>query len=272
VAARIVTLIVALVVAAVGAVLVIAYALQADDRAEARYADVRVVVANQFIPEGTLLEDVVGDDAGATYLSVQPVSESSLIPDAWVDGIPPGQQDLEFRTDVFPGDQMSSAKLGPATGGVDLLGLNPDPAASGEAEDAQGRAGLVLALPDNQRGSSWLQAGATVAVLVDEPTPPEGVSPRTCVLVPDAKIIAVGSQTEPGVGDQASPDPAGEATEVPPGFVVVEVDQTRASELIRAQDGGSLYFVLLADVNAPTFSPGCYTDAQLDSRLGVPAG
>jgi hypothetical protein len=278
VAARIVTLVAALVVAAVGAALVIAYALQADQRARDAFDTVDVVVANDFIEAGTTLRRAAQPAAGQSALiTTVAVPRSRVVAGGWVGEVPGGAAlDQVFVTDVFPGDQISDAKLGPAAGGVDRLGLNPDPAAAEGTDEARGRAALVLALPDNQRGSSWLRAGATVAVLVDEPAPPEGIPPRTCVLVPDAKIIAVGSQTEPGVGDQAAQDgaagAAAEAAEVPPGFVVVEVDQTRALELTRAQDGGALYFVLLADVNAPTFTPGCYTDDQLNNRLGVPVG
>ncbi|MGF1646001.1 MAG: RcpC/CpaB family pilus assembly protein [Kineosporiaceae bacterium] len=269
-AARIVTLVVALVVASVGAALVILYALQADRRAEAQFADVRVVVANDFIRQGTVLGDVVGEAGadGETSLTLQSVSESALIPEAWVGDIPDGRQDLAFLTDVYPGDQISDAKLGPVTGGGDLLGLSPDPAAEAGTAAARGRAAMVLALPDNQRGSSWLRAGSTVAVLMDEPAPPEG-RPRTCVLVPDAQIIAVGSQTDSGVGAGVPPETAdgagAGAAEVPPGFVVVEVDQTRALELTRAQDGGSLYFVLRPDEGGPDFTRRCYTDDELNN-------
>jgi pilus assembly protein CpaB len=278
VAARIVTLIAALVVAAIGAALVIAYALEADRRAEARFDVVRVVVANDFIPAGTTLRRAAQPASGETVLiTTVGVPRSALVEGSWISEVPGGAAlDQVFISDVFPGDRITDDKLGPATGNVDLLGLNPDPAAAEGTEEAQGRAALVLALPDNQRGSAWLTAGSTVAVLMDERTPPEGIPPRTCVLVPDARVIAVGDETEPGIGAPATEDPSAAAeaqvSEVPPGFVVVEVDQTRALELTRAQDGGALYFVLLADTNAPTFTPGCYTDDQLNSRLGLPVG
>jgi pilus assembly protein CpaB len=278
VAARIVTLIAALVVAAIGAALVIAYALEADRRAQAQFADVQVVVANQYIREGTLLRDVLGDGEQGAYLQIVPVSESSLIPDAWIDRIPGGREDLAFRTDVFPGDQISDDKLGEASGVADPLALANAPTAEPGSENP-GRAAIVLALTDEQRGSSWLQPGARVAVLLDEPGAPPEVPGRTCVLAPEAWILAVGDETAAGVPSEAGVSggnaAAGTTTqEVPPGFVAVEVREARfALAMTRARDGGTLSFVLRPQVGGPDFLEGsCLDEAALNGRLGLPVG
>jgi pilus assembly protein CpaB len=277
VAARIVTLLAALVVAAIGAALVILYALQADDRARARYDGVEVVVANRDIRQGTTVGEALADTGDGASLRTETVPEEALVRGAWVGSVPAGLEDHVFLTDVYANDQISAAKVGDVAVLSDPLGLEGDPEAQPGSEEA-GRAAMVLALPDNQRGSSWLVPGATVAVLVDEPTPPEGVPPRTCVLLPDAEILAVGSQTQAGTGttdpqgQSGGTAPGGAVAEVPAGFVAVAVDQTRALQLTRAQDGGTLYFVLLPQNGVDPFDVGCYREEDLNTLLAPVVG
>ncbi|MGF1661107.1 MAG: hypothetical protein ACFCVG_01310 [Kineosporiaceae bacterium] len=279
-AARIVTLIAALVVAAIGAALVILYALQADDRAEARFEGVEVVVANQYIRAGTRVGDVSGGDVG-NFLSTTTLPEAAVVPGAWRAVVPAGVADRVFVADVFPGDQISEDKIGNASGVADPLQLAVAPTAEPGTENP-GRAAMVLALTDEQRGSTWLEPGARVAVLLDEAGAPPEVQGRTCVLAPEAWILAVGDEVAGAAGTtagQGAADGGAAGTDVqgevvPPGFVAVEVQEARfALAMTRARDGGTLSFVLLPPEGGPAFPEGgCLDEAALNSRLGVPVG
>jgi pilus assembly protein CpaB len=270
--ARIVTLIAALVVAVIGAGLVILYALQADERAAAQYTDVEVVVANRVIPVGTRLGDIaqVGTD-DTTYLTLLDVPEAAVVPGAW-QGTIPGDDRLDqvFVVEVQPGEQLIDAKLGDPQDATDRLGLAPPPPIDGE-EQEEGRSAIVLSLPDSQRGSSWLQAGARVAVLLDEQSPPPGQEPRTCVLMPAMNVIAVGSRTDlaaAGVTQEPTAAPTDQPA-VPDSFIALDVNQESALKITRAQSRGPLFFVLRPDEGGPDYREGCYTDGELNGELNV---
>lgn len=268
--ARIVTLIAALVVAVIGAGLVILYALQADERAEAEYAEVQVVVANRFIPANTALRDIIEPAPGEeAWLITEGVAEKSVVPGAWIGEVPRDGLDQVFLSDVYPREQVIDSKLGDPADDRDLLGLAPTAV---EGEQSQGgRSAIVLALPDSQRGSSWLQAGARVAVLLDEQAPPPGVEPRTCVLMPAMNVIAVGSRTDLAAAGVTEEPTAAQTDQpaVPDSFIALDVDQTSALKITRAQSRGPLFFVLRPDEGGPEYSEGCYTDGQLNGELNV---
>lgn len=269
--ARIVTLIAALVVAAIGAGLVILYALQADERAGAQYEGVDVVVANAFIPAGTVLGELT-EDPDVTALTTRPVPEISVVAGAWRDQVPAGREDLVFLMDVYPGEQLFDDKLASPAEAADPLRLAPPPQAEGEEQDEQdgGRSAIVVSLPDSQRGSSWLRAGARVAVVLDEQSPPEGREPRTCVLMPEMQIIAVGSRTDlaaAGVTQEPVTTQPGQPA-VPDSFIALDVEQESALKITRAQNRGPLSFILRPDEGGPEFEVDCYTDEQLSLELG----
>ena len=269
--ARIVTLIAALVVAAIGAGLVILYALQADQRAEARYTDVTVIVANRLIPAGTSLREAAAPPEGEeAFLIDKAVAEDAAVRGALVDSVPGDSRlDQVFLVDVYPGEQLFDSKIGSPADAADRLRLAPPPAVDGEDPES-GRSAIVLSLPDNQRGSSWLQPGARVAVILDEQSPPEGREPQTCVLMPEMQVIAVGSRTDlaaAGVTEAPTTEQP-DVPDVPESFIALEVEQDSALKITRAQNRGPLSFVLRPGEGGPEYREGCYTDTQLNGDLG----
>ncbi len=280
--ARIITLVAALLVAAVGAALVILYARQADERAAEQYELVKVLVARENLPAGTPL---------GTAIETQRIASSDIVKGARLDGAIPGPalpSDLATYVLTYPlfqGEQLTLSKVGPPgqdRGGLEPVladGTSPNPVPT-PTPRPDGRNAVTVTIDEDARGTEFIAPGSLVSVFVTLQRPSPGSdepSDQTCVLIKRAEIIAVGSATTTTVTEAAAAAAAqaarGDSRGGGASLVSIDVTQETASKIIEGQALGKLYFVNLPSVSEG-FEEGektCRSDDTLfDDLPGVP--
>jgi pilus assembly protein CpaB len=221
---RTVLLSAALVVAAVGTMIVFLYAKGADDRARADQELVAVLVAKSDISTGTTAQSA--QSAGAFEL--REVAAESVVPGALSDIAP--VQDQVVITNVFAGQQVLSQQFGAnaASGGLPI----PD-----------GKMAVSVQLGDPERVAGFVQPGSEVAVFV---TIENNGSDTTRLLIPRVEVIAAGPTT---LVQLATKDSSGNENteELPRAILTLAVDQKQAEKLIYGTTNGAGYFALLTE-------------------------
>lgn len=276
--ARIITLVAALLVAAVGAALVILYARQADERAVARYQPVEVVVAGRDLPEGTVMRDAFGQG----YFTKKQVWVQDVVNGAIRGDLPAELQDQVLAVPLYQGEQLSTIKLTTAASVNDRLQLEPVAADGSTPAPApsptprpDGRNAVTVPIDEGARGTAFLEPGRSVAVFVSSPAlagpdDPEG-STTTCVLLSKVEILAIGTQTVTDTQAGGTAAAAGTDTGTTGGtaLVTIDVDPQTASQLILAQQVGSLYFVNLPSTSSgfPEGPNTCRTTGNLFNEI-----
>lgn len=229
--ARVLTLLVALVIAAIGTGLVLLYANQADERARDAYGDVEVFVAIGPVPAGTIVRTAI--DSG--LIAPKPISNSLLVEGSITPAALTGvDQELKVLTPLLPNQQLITSNIGEVSA-ADVLGLNESPNINA----------LALNLGDPQRLAGFLRSGSRVAIYLTYT--PEGEAEQcTQLLVQDIEVRAVGSSVTIPVAP-AAPDPAAGSAQAaaPVSQVTLRVDQSDlAARLIQADVIGDMYFVM----------------------------
>ena len=223
---RTVLLIAALVVAALGTVLIFVYVKNADDRAQADAAPVDVLVATQGVAAGTTAADA--SNAGA--FEIQEVPTSAAAEGALTDiSIISDQVAL---APIFEGQQILAQMFG-APGSETGLNVPKDKLA------------ISVQLGDPERVAGFVAPGSDVAIFATvAATGTDGEA--TQVLLPKLEVIGVGATS---LSTQTVTTDTGEQTteEIPRTILTLAVDQKEAQKVINAQSAGSLYFGLLGD-------------------------
>jgi pilus assembly protein CpaB len=212
-ARRTVLLVAAILVAALGTVLVSLYVHNVDQNSLAKQKPVEVLIAKKIIPAGTTGAAAAAQGAlEKTRLPSDAVSSSALSDMSSV-------LNLVTNSPIFPGEQILKAKFG-KPGDSTALTL-PDP----------GTIAVSVSIGAPARVNGFVVPGSHVTVFIT-------VKGATTVLLPDAKVIAVGNRTlVPSSGQNAS----GAQSDI----VTFGLSQTDAMKLIAAQTTGSLYLALL---------------------------
>lgn len=261
---RKILLVVAVVVAALGAGLVFVYASGAEDRAKDEVASVRVLVAIKTIPPG----ESASDAANAGKLLVKEIPADQKLDGATDDG--KVFTDSIALTTIYPGEQLLVKKFGTIED-IEAAATLPLP---------KGKTAITLELTDAGRVGSFTKPGAHVAVyftpfLGDDPdgdttggttggtdgqssgdTPDNvvRVSPA-CAIEEDLLVLGVGSQSvdqRPAVAPVEG-EVAPQEDTVPVTLLTVAVDSEQASTLIGFQtasaeeDSPALTFALRND-------------------------
>ncbi len=225
---RTVLLIAALVVAALGTVLIFAYVKNADDRAQADAAPVEVLVATQDVAAGTTAADA--SNAGAFEIQEVPtsgVAEGALIAISII-------SDQVALAPIFPGQQILAQMFG-APGSETGLNVPKDKIA------------ISVQLGDPERvAASWLLDTSVAIFATITPAGAATAGESTQVLLPNVEVIGVGATS---LSTQTVTTDTGEQTteEIPRTILTLAVDQKEAQKVINAQSAGSLYFGLLGD-------------------------
>lgn len=214
-AGRVALLVAAVVVAGLGAVLVVLYANQADERARAELDPRSVLVAQQLVVAGATVGEAVAAGAlVATDIPGDAVVEGAL-------GSTDDVIDQVITTDLYPGEQLITAKLG-TTADVDPLGI------------PEGRIASSFLFEDPERVANFLLPGSEVAVFLTRPTPQ---GPTTRLLLERVEVLGVGgTPTNPGAVQPSS--------EVNRALLTLSLDQQQAQRLILGQSVGELYLGL----------------------------
>jgi len=224
---RKILLVVAVVVAAMGAALVFVYARGAEDRAAEKFDTVDVLVAKTAIERG--------ESVNAAYQSgkidIQKVPQAQVLTGATADGA--AITDQFALTAIYPGEQLIAEKFGGADE-VEAETTLPIP---------EGLIAISVSLSDTARVGSFIRPGAKVGIFLTGTLPPEN-APTTKLLMRDVLVLATGSTTAveapaEGEGDVAAPE------ELPNTLFTLALTQEQAEKILFAQGLGELAFALL---------------------------
>lgn len=237
---RTILLIVAALIAIVGAGMVFLYVQGADDRAKAEQAPVEVLKAVAQIEPGESLAQAQA--AGKLELSEVPAEQ--LLDGAMASvGEAGGQVAL---TRVFPNEQVTASKFG-SPGEQDALTV------------PEGEFAISVNLSDTGRVAGFVNPGSRVAVFLNGPIGAGGEQ-GTRLLLPEVQVIAVGQTT---VTTSTTTAGGAQTTEqLPRTLFTLSVDQEKAEKLLFATTVGELSFGLLNDLSEVQPAPGT-TQANL---------
>lgn len=225
---RKILLVVAVVVAALGAGLVFVYAQDAEDRASEQVATVDVLVVTAPISPGELASDAA---ASGKILS-QPVPADQVLEGSTDDGtVFAGQIAL---TKLYPGEQLLTQKFGTVEDIESEVSL-PIP---------DGMVAKPVALDDVARVGGFTTPGSRVGVFVTGTFAPS-TEPETRLLLDEVTILATGSTTisAPATNPDGTVAPVTDA--VPISQYTLALKPRDAARVTLAQTLGSLSLVLL---------------------------
>lgn len=226
---RRILLVVAVVVAALGAGLVFVYAQGAENRAEEKFETVDVLVVTSEIARG--------ESANSAYetgkIDIQRVPKAQVLEGATADGAV--FTDQFALTNLYPGEQLIPAKFGGADE-VEPMTTLPIP---------EGMVAISVSLSDTARVGSFIRPGAKVGVFITGTLPPENV-PTTKLLMRDLLVLATGSTTTVATpGEESGVAPSTE--QLPNTLFTLAVTQKQAEKILFAQGQGELAFALSND-------------------------
>src|SRR5450432_2418566 len=213
---RTVLLVAAILVAALGAGLVLIYVHDVNQRVKAREAPEQILVAKKIIPAGT-----TGAAASASGdLEFMKIAREAVAPGALASIDPVAN--LVALAPIYPGEQILSTKFG-KQGASNLLTI-----------PTAGTMALSISLPGPARVNGFIAPGSEVAVFLT-------ANGSTKVILDRVTVIAVGTRTlVPSSGQATGADQQSDV-------VTFGVTAAQAQVLIYAQSTGSLYLSLLTD-------------------------
>lgn len=243
-------LVVAVVVAMLGAALVFVYVQGADKRAADQYDTVDVLTAVQPIATGETIDQA----ASAGKLQVNRVPRNMLLPSAvtTVDDL----KGLAANTNIYTGEQIVTEKFG----GAGEASMLPIP---------EGKLAITLELTDRARVSGFAAAGSRVTVWLTstDPQASEGsegtVEMFTRLVEEDVQVIAAGSSS---LVSSTTTEADGTATteQLPKTLLTLAVTQEQAERLKTA--------VLWSEMNGGEVSFGLRNeDSKVRPGQGVPS-
>ena len=232
---RTVLLIVAALIAALGAGMVFLYVRGADNRAEASQQPVQVLKAVSVINPGETMADAQA--AGKIQLGTVPRAQVL----AGAVNSASGLEGKVALSAIYPKEQIITAKFG-SPGDQSNLTI-PD-----------GDIAISVTLSDTGRVAGFVNPGASVAIFAsstDEKSGDESIR----LLLPKVQVIAVGATT---VVSTTTTDAAGAQTteQLPKTLFTLAVDQDEAERIMFASRTGELTFALLNDKSKVKSGPG----------------
>jgi pilus assembly protein CpaB len=255
---RILAILLATVLAALGTAAVLFYVKRADDRAVADTVAVEVLVAKQHVAAGTTGEAL--RTRGLVELLRLPAG--SVPRDEALTEIPAELDQLVITSDLQPRQLVLRGMFGPST------------RSSGGLAIPEGKMAVSFEATLAEQVAGFVRPGAQVAVFVSyremkdggratvEDTSAEDAIKGTAVLLPRVDVIAIGTReggettTAPLDGKQAGASGSQRETVL----VTVAVNQLDAAKLIHAAAGNSIWLALLTD--SSTIRPGGGVDSR----------
>ena len=231
---------VAVVIAAVGALLVFMYARGADARASADIAQQQVLVATAQVESG----EKVADAIAAGKFDLAEVPSTAVLPGALTETAT--ITDQVAATTIYAGEQLVAQKFSGAGTSSPLLIAKDEMAVS-------------LQLTDSDRVAGFLAPGASVAIYVTDVNP-EALSTR--LLLERVTVLGVG-QTTTTTPETAS-DAAAETTATT--ILTLSVGQVDAGKVIYASKHGVLTFALLTENSKTSPDGGTTLDNLFQAR------
>ncbi|MAS56597.1 Flp pilus assembly protein CpaB [Nocardioides sp.] len=224
---RRILLVVAVIVAALGAGLVFVYAQDAEDRAAEQFTTRNVLVATQMIAPG----ESASDAAAANKILSKPVPTDEILTNATDDGTL--FTDTVALTTIYPGEQLITEKFG----SVDEV------TATTRLTVPKGMTATAITLDDTSRISGFTPAGTRVGVFISG-TFEDSTEPEVRVLFKQVLILANGLVTvAPQLGPDGQPLPSADSAAL--SQYVLALTARDAAKLKLAQDLGDISLVLL---------------------------
>jgi pilus assembly protein CpaB len=236
---RLVLLILAAVIAAVGTGLVFVYAHNANQRAIAGIQPEQVLVATAAIPPG-----ITGSAASSSFV-LKAIPRDAIVPGALSN--PADIADKVALQQIVAGEQILPAQWG-------------DKTSYSQLQIPSGQMAVSVQMTDPGRVAGFVTPGSQVAVFLDAkpelliggntPSGAATASPQTKVelpqfvrlLIPKATVLASGPTTLlPPTSSTGNTDQVAKA------ILTLAVDQKDAQRLILSAQHGVLYFALLRD-------------------------
>lgn len=229
---RLIAVLTALILAVVGAALVINYVRSADARALAAQQPVKVYVAQKLIPVGTMLKD-----AQRTGLITETRVASQAFPVGALGDINPENNTLLALSDVQPGEFLMTARFGVTPLGQKAIEVPP------------GMLAMSVQLSDPARVGTFVTPGSHITIYGTHAIKEIGTDEKTkainalgltgtTVLFADLQVIAMGD-----VPLAAPKKAAGEEAQQPAGgfLVTLAVSPADAVRLAHAVNDYTLY-------------------------------
>jgi pilus assembly protein CpaB len=243
---RILAILAAVVIALVGAVLVLLYARSADQRALAAQSPTQVYVTSANIPASTSLRDAV-----RTGLLTQTQVPAASLPAGALTTVDETNAALVALTDIPPGEYVLSAAFGEEAIGERAIQVPAgDLAVSVELSDparvgtfvTPGSHLTIFATHEGEAGTTTTSADGTE-------TTTAGAGPTTQVLLPDVQVIAMGaSALTPGeVQVDENGQPVQQQQQGQSFLVTVAVTPEDAARLVHGINNFELYAGLRGD-------------------------
>jgi pilus assembly protein CpaB len=233
---RTVLLIVAALIAALGAAMVFLYVRGADSRAEASQQPVQVLKAVAVINPGETLASAQA--AGKVQLGTVPKAQVLTGAVNSTNGL----GDKVALATIFPNEQIVTGKFG-SPGDQQTLTI-PD-----------GEIAVSVSVSDTGRVAGFVEPGAKVAIFINGQD--DNGKDVTRLLLAPVQVIAVGTTT---VATETNTDPAAAPTEaLPKTLFTLAATQDQAQKLMYGAAHGELSFGLLNSKSQVKPAPG--TDA-----------
>ena len=222
---RKVLLIVAVVIAALGTMLVFLYVKGADNRAAQKFHAVRVLRAVKPIAAG----ETVAAAQAAGKIQMGNVSESQRLPDALSD-LSTINSEVAL-TQIYPGEQIIASRFGATSNGTTLT-------------IPKTKMAISVNLTDPARVAGFVNPGDNVAVFYNG-TAVDG-QPTTRLLLPRVQVIGVGTTT---VVSTTKTDSTGAQTteQLPRTLLTLALTQDQAQKVLFATSNGDVALGLLND-------------------------
>lgn len=239
---RVLTAVVAVVLALLAGVLAWQYLSDADERAEEDAELVDVLVAVEDIPVGTSGATVLQDD----LIGEERVPQRAVPVDA-----------------LLPGDEETIAELvaaGPIGAGQFIVTSSFRSAAivsglAGTLED--GQQAISFQVDDTRAVGGFVSPGDSVNIVLnlDIESLTGGVAAvnTTAFLLPGIEVLAVGDTT--AVQTRQTGEGETERRDIPAGIITVRVDARQALQIAHAQQNGSIFLSLNPRDSDPETSP-----------------
>jgi len=230
---RTILIIVALVIATVGAALVFLYVKGVDDRAVAEQQPRQVLTATTEIAPGESVDDALA--AGKFELTAVP--ESTVLAGALSTTEPIDA--MVATSAIYPGEQIIAAKFG-EVGSVTALGI------------PEKRLAISVQLTDPNRVAGFVSPGSQVAIWL---TWGEGEDSQIRMLLEDVTVLGTGTTTMSSTTTTAA---NGEQTteQLPLTILTLSVDQTEAEKLRLAEKVGELSLGLRTEGSETSLTSG----------------
>jgi pilus assembly protein CpaB len=250
---RIIGVLLAIVLAAVGTGAVLAYVNSAKNQVAEGQQAVQVLIANQRIPAGTS-----GARLKSSELVDTVVMPAISVPDGALSVIPETLDSLVVTSELQPNQLLMQGMFGSPT------------SLSGGLNVPENMIAVSVSIDVDRQVAGYVRPGSQVAIFntyeeLDPDQRPQGDARRTRVLLPRVEVLAVGVFGAGGVTTTGRNGEAGGGQDRAGVILTVAVDQIDAERLIHATRTGLLYLALLTDSSEVAPGPG------VDSRSLFPS-